>query len=39
MKYYKFTAICKSGQEKYFEFTANSFREARTKLAQLIESN
>jgi hypothetical protein len=40
MKYtYKFTALCKSGAEKYVEIEANNFREARAQLALFIESN
>lgn len=40
MKYlYKFTALCKSGAEKYVEIEANSFREARAKLEIFIASN
>lgn len=39
MKTYKFTALCKSGQVKTFEFEAENFREARKKLQELIDSN
>jgi hypothetical protein len=39
MKNYKFTAECKSGQVKTFEFTANGYQAARKKLQELIEAN
>lgn len=39
MKKYKFTALCKSGQTKTFEFEAEDYRAARKKLQELIEAN
>lgn len=39
MKNYKFTAVCKSGQTKTFEFQASNYNEARAKLNELIQQN
>jgi hypothetical protein len=39
MNTYKFTAKCKSGEWKTFEFEAKNYKEARNKLSQLIEEN
>lgn len=39
MNNYKFTAQCKSGAIKTFEFQAAGYLAARTKLQELIEAN
>lgn len=39
MNKYKFTALCKSGQTKTFEFEASGYLEARKKLQELIDVN
>ena len=39
MRNYKFTAKCKSGEWKTFEFQAENYKDARVKLSELIESN
>ena len=39
MNTYKFTALCKSGEWKTFEFQAANYLEARAKLSELIEAN
>lgn len=39
MRTYKFTAECKSGVTKTFEFEATNFREARKILDKLISEN
>lgn len=39
MKTYKFTAQCRSGQTKTFEFQANGYLEARKKLQEYIDNN
>jgi tRNA A58 N-methylase Trm61 len=39
MRDYKFTAVCKSGQVKTFEFQAANYLAARKKLQELIDSN
>ena len=39
MNTYKFTALCKSGQTKTFEFQAENYRQARKELDRLIEIN
>ena len=36
---YTFNALCKSGEYKSTTFTASSYREARKKLQEFIESN
>lgn len=39
MNNYKFTAECKSGQVKTFEFQAANYLAARKKLQELIAGN
>jgi hypothetical protein len=39
MKNYKFEVLCKSGQVKVFECTAQNFREARKLLEDFIQAN
>ena len=39
MKTYKFTAQCRSGAWKTFEFTAENYQAARIRLSELIEAN
>lgn len=39
MRTYKFTALCKSGLTKTFEFEALNYIEARKKLIELIDNN
>ena len=39
MKNYKFTALCKSGATKTFEFQASGYLAARAKLQELIDAN
>lgn len=39
MKEYTFTAECRSGVVKTFTFQAAGYKEARTKLQELIEAN
>lgn len=39
MKDYTFTAQCKSGQVKTFNFQAEGYLDARKKLQELIEAN
>lgn len=39
MTTYKFTALCKSGATKTFEFEADGYLAARKKLQELIEAN
>lgn len=39
MKPYKFTAQCKSGEWKEFQFEAANYSAARKKLQELIEEN
>lgn len=36
---YKFTALCKSGKTKTFEFEADGYLDARKKLQELIQAN
>ena len=36
---YTFNAVCKSGTQKSTTFTADSYREARTKLQEFIDNN
>ena len=39
MRTYKFTAQCRSGEWKTFEFEAESYKAARIRLSELIEAN
>lgn len=39
MRDYTFTALCKSGQTKTFNFQAEGYLAARTKLEELIATN
>ena len=39
MRDYSFTALCKSGEVKTFNFQAENYLAARKKLQELIEEN